>query len=361
MDPNLWKKLASCMTGPQKSEILSDIQKKRLQHYQQWKIIKNCNYPTSKALKAQSEAEVFNLWMMIGKFCDFGQSIANNLNFMTHAGFEQCYHSHVITKIPDNEMQIKQLHTLFQNIDEAICNEQKGNFELARLAYKKAQVQMRKAASYGTFDKKISQLCLNIESHLKEIDTIWECMVAFQSCHKPNPLFQINRNSDIFYTLMMRNYHHWDVLRSDLSTPKEVNYHSSKFFMGAETMVKAVKDVLMIPTICFSLCPFSVKQAQFEQWYIPEVDRPPMKNTGWAFHLFEKICSFVSEGYDYSFTEVNEKTSRMYSLNRQKYSTLTKLNRATFGLALPPQAFNAKANEESKYVDDIVADTKFGG
>ncbi len=322
MAPNLWNTLPIFMVQEaeiieeaeiiKEAEIIEEVQEYRLKYRQFWKTFKDHFFPTVEALKAKSVVEVFDLWKEVCQFCIYGYVGASVINAVVIPGSE----TDETTK-PYYDLLLKNhserrdanfsylVSGLFSNIEEAICNEQKGNFELARLAYKKAQTQMREAAaSSRKLVKEINQLCLKADLLLREIDANWEYKVLLQTGYKPNPPFQFNATADIPYTLMAKNYQEWDRLRVDVSKPK---YFLNEMFKVFEDIVQLISAVNYISQLPIKIVQFPVKQnnqelaIQFSPWCILDEEKTKKFN-------FDKISTAMKEKLGLVGKETSAKT-----------------------------------------------------
>ena len=376
--PDLWKTLALVQSG---SENFSTMETFRLEVYKYWQLFKDHFYQSKTCLKTKSVDEIFKLWKRLGKFSSYVQlafAVVKNDMEIAELNFALTFNPHF-----NSTTQMKLLiSTFFENIDEAISNEQRGDFELARLAYKKALVQMSEAASAGQSDTAISKLLLMVESDLKTIVDNWEWVAVNKALYKPNPLFQLDAPLDLFFIAIMKIYQRWGRLQFDINQSDD-RQDLYNHFIDIVTVVREENHLSqalleLFQTSAIPLLPchiveqaYSESKSYFRQWYIPDKDRTtviktdlPEKDratvikTDLAFDFVQQMgIAAVSNSSDITVEEMNDRINEAYTLNRKKYSTLTQLKRVTFGLALPPQTFNnnnsAKKHEELEYVDDI--------
>jgi tetratricopeptide (TPR) repeat protein len=365
--PDLWKTLASVQSGPSDSENFSTMETFRLEVCKYWQIFKDHFYKSKNCLKTKSVGEIFKLWKRLGKFSKYVKlafAVVKNDMEIAELNFALTFNPHF-----NSTTQMKLLiSTFFENIDEAISNEQRGDFELARLAYKKALVQMSEAASAGQSDTAISKLLLMVESDLKTIVDNWEWVAVNKALYKPNPLFQLDAPLDLFFIAIMKIYQKWGRLQFDIDQSED-RQDLYNHFIDIVTVVREENHLSqglleLFQTSDISLLPchiveqaYSESKSYFRQWYIPEKDRTTVIKTDLAFDFVQQMgIAAVSNSSDITVEEMNDRINEAYTLNRKKYSTLTQRKRVVFGSSQPPQTFNnnnAKKHEETEYVDDI--------
>ncbi len=315
MDSNLWRKFASFSSGHPDSKVISEIKEYRLNSYcGLWQIFKAHFYPSGKALKQKSVDEIYKVWTWIDEFCHCGYIMAFvvtssdlEMDKTTDPTVHQYYNSFMKNCMKSFDFKKQRtllINNLFLNIDEAICNEQKGEFDLARKAYKKAQAQMREAVSSGQFEKGIKAVCLMIvESTLKEIDANWEYKVFLQTGYKPNPPFQFNATADIPYTLMAKNYQERERLQADFSKPKDI-HQLYKFLEDIVQLISAVNYISQLPS---QIAQFPAKEnnqelaIQFSPWCILDEEKTKKFN-------FDKISTAMKEKLGLVGKETSAKT-----------------------------------------------------
>ena len=381
--PDLWKTLAFVQSGPSDSENFSTMETFRLEVCKYWQIFKDHFYKSKNCLKTKSVGEIFKLWKRLGKFSKYVKlafAVVKNDMEIAELNFALTFNPHF-----NSTTQMKLLiSTFFENIDEAISNEQRGDFELARLAYKKALVQMSEAVSagqsenwtvgqldkwtHGQSDTAISKLLLMVESDLKTIVDNWEWVAVNKALYKPNPLFQLDAPLDLFFIAIMKIYQKWGRLQFDINQSDD-RQDLYNHFIDIVTVVREENHLSqalleLFQTSAIPLLPchiveqaYSESKSYFRQWYIPEKDRTTIIKTDLAFDFVQQIgIAAVSNGSDITVEEMNDRINEAYTLNRKKYSTLTQQKRVAFGSSQPPQTFNnnnAKKHEETEYVDDI--------
>ena len=365
--PDLWKTLASVQSGPSDSENFSTMETYRLEVYKYWQLFKDHFYQSKNCLNTKSVDEIFKLWKRLGKFSSYVQlafAVVKNDMEIAELNFALTFNPHF-----NSTTQMKLLiSTFFENIDEAISNEQRGDFELARLAYKKALVQMSEAASAGQSDTAISKLLLMVESDLKTIVDNWEWVAVNKALYKPNPLFQLETPHDLFFIAIMKIYQKWGRLQFDIDQSED-RQDLYNHFIDIVTVVREENHLSqalleLFQTSAIPLLPchiveqaYSESKSYFRQWYIAEKDRTTVIKTDLAFDFVQQMgIAAVSNGSDITVEEMNDRINEAYTLNRKKYSTLTQQKRVAFGSSQSPQTFkkdNAKKHEELEYVDDI--------
>jgi hypothetical protein len=381
MNAKLWKKLSTVFSVHQDSENFSNISDYRLKYYESWRLFRKNYYPTDKVLKSKNLNEIYNVWTLVGEFCQVAHFSASVViakssvdpqkdgkiysDFDPETIFGQDNHLNCSGSM---KLMAQLIGKMFVYLDEAIFNEQKGNFDLARLAYKKTRILMRVEAMSDEYNDTYVKVLLSAESILLDIESNWEDLVNYQMITKLTSMLQINVATDMFKFLTLNNYQNWARLKEDYGTPKDLK-DLSQYFKKIFAFIEDLRHSLNCAKKLFSAASlqktkvdetYGQSKTNFLPWYTPEEERTTLPDLSLAHDLLQKIESiFFTFTEKTSLLEITEKVNNIYCINRKKYSTLTKQPRKVFGLSSSSQNFNQKKTEDIQYVDDLLQHDSF--
>ena len=367
-----WKRLTKIFSGnnkevPKNGQQFVKVQKLRSKYIDCWKVFRTSHYPVNTVLIGKDTASIFSFCQKIENICDVGTRTAESIFLYLDTKDDEYLVCETEAVFQTECMQhtrsdMKSLiQTVSQIVQNALTNEQKGNFSEARSDYRKALIYVKEYNKTLHHEYQIF-LLKDVTSHLEYIEKNWDSWEKLISSSSPNPHFKIFNINDIVTVLQMHVYKEFIELKKQFLIEKTV----SGLFEDWKGMTSFV--FMIWATVNFALNSSDKNTPEensrpFQPWYTPDEERSIVCDESLANDVLKNVARIVmskkgiirnKEGMEVrSCTTLKIAFCELFAKNRKKYSTLKKMNKLIFGVSVSPQMMISNSESETaEFVDD---------
>ena len=357
-----WNRLTEIISGqseeaPENSQKFVEVRKLRSKFISCWKVYRKSHYPINTLLKAKDFASNHALWKQIEKFCGIGTRTAIHIfaylatNNDTYLVLDTELVFHTERQLLESQVREACLNVC-QNVQNALTNEQKGNFTEARSDYRKALGVVKDLDIHAKLRETIVK---DIMLYLENLENQWESWQKMFPSSPPDSLFRTFCSNDIPSINQIANYKEFAKLKKQILVEKK---DLEGVLDDWENLTKLVKSISY--STYFAEVHIKYKHVleiveenarrPFQPWYIPDEERSIVCDERLAIDWLKK-ANEITNGRAWN-DRPNALIYQYFVQNRKKYSTLKKMKKSVFGLSASPRM---SKSEKLRYVDDALS------